>query len=264
MGGRVRRPALAVALFILAGCGSGSVTTGPSRAPSSPVAPVPSPTVVLKQLPVYNEGAPRPIPAGAYVTGSVGFFPGLELSIPSGWSATETDSGEIGLNPDDRPDDKLLLWKDMSAVVTHNRDQKVGQVRDDVGSTAKELLNWLTTTADFSILSKPTGITVGSSIEGTQLTLVVSETANFGWDDCPDNPRCAAIFTDPRHWGSNFYAIGGDEAARIFIATVHYPDGDHTFFVTLDCPNQDELARFATDAEPIISSLRQPVRFTAN
>jgi hypothetical protein len=256
------RPTLALALLVLAGCGTGNDTTAPSTAPSSSVAER-SPTVGT-ELPVYHEGAARPIPAGTYVTGSDGFFPGLELTIPSGWTASETDSGEIALHPGDRPDDALLLAKDLAAVVTHNRDQKVGQVRDDVGVTAKELLDWLSTTSDFSILSKPARVTAGSSITGTQLTLAVSETANFAWDDCPDNPRCAAIFTDPRHWGSNFYAIGGDQVARIFIATVNYPDGDHTLFITLDSPNRDELARFATAAEPIIQSLQLPVRFTDN
>jgi hypothetical protein len=34
--------------------------------------------------------------------------------------------------------------------------------------------------------------------------LTTSDKANFAWDDCPDNPRRAAIFIDPNHWGSNF------------------------------------------------------------
>jgi hypothetical protein len=257
----VRRSTLALTLFILAGCGSGSVTTASPTTPAHSVAASPT---VAPELPVYHEGDPHPIPAGTYVTGSAGFFPGLKLTIPSGWTATETDRGEIGLHPDDRPDDLLMIWKDMAAVVTHNRNQNVGHVRGDVGHTAKELLDWITTTPDFSILSKPASATAGSSINGTQLTLAVSDTANFAWNDCPDTPRCAAILTDPRHWGSNFYAIGGDEVARIFIATVHYPEGNHTLFITLDTPNKDELATFAPEAQTIIGSLQVPVRFTDN
>ena len=153
------------------------------------------------ELPVYNEGSSHSIPAGMYLTGSTGFFPGLALAIPDGWTVTETDSGEIGLHPAGRPNDSLLIWKDMAAVVTNNRDQTVGQVRDDIARTSDALLAWLTTTTDFTILEQPGEVTMGDSIQGTQLTLGVSDTANFAWDDCPDNPRCAAILTDPVHWG---------------------------------------------------------------
>jgi hypothetical protein len=51
--------------------------------------------------------------------------------------------------------------------------------------------------------------------------------------------------------------------ARIFIATAHYPEGDHTFLVTLDAPNRQDLARLAKDAEPIIQSLRLPESYTS-
>lgn len=256
----VRRSALALAVVLLAGCGSATQTAGPTTSPSSSVD---APTAG-RALPVYHEGAPRPITAGTYVTGQGGFFPGLELTIPAGWSATETDAGEIALHPDERPDDALLVWKDVAAVVTNNRDNKVGQVRADVGRSARELLHWLTTTADFAILSKPAPTSAGSSVNGTALTLGVSRTANFAWDDCPDNPRCAAIFTDPSHWGENFYAIGGDEVARIFIAPLHYSEGDHTLLITLDAPNRRELQTLVADASPIIQSLQVPAQFSEN
>ncbi|HJQ44028.1 MAG TPA: hypothetical protein VJ831_13150, partial [Jatrophihabitantaceae bacterium] len=135
----------------------------------------------------------------------------MKLTIPAGWTATETDSGEIALHPVDAPDNALLLWKDMAAVVTHNRKKNVGEVRRDIGRSAHALLGWLTSNSDFSVLSAPKAVTAGSAIEGTELTLTVSGTANYDWDDCPDNPRCAAIFTDPKHWEGNFYAISGRE-----------------------------------------------------
>jgi len=225
---------------------------------------VPSSTKVVPELPTYNSGPAQPISAGEYVTGAEGFLPGLRLTIPRGWTATETDSGELALHPVSRPDDALLLWQDMAAVVTHNRGGKVGHVRGDVGRTAKDLLEWLATTSDFSILAKQTHVTVGSSVTGTQLTLGVSRTANFDWDDCPDNPRCAAILTDPQHWDGNFYAIGGREVSRMFISTIHYPEGDHTFFITLDSPTKRGLAALETDARPIIESLRLPQHHVAN
>jgi hypothetical protein len=257
------RSLLGLSITILAACGGGTPSSSSLAFTAPPSSASPSPSGPA-ELPTYHEGLPRSIKPGTYLTAIDGFFPGLSLTIPAGWQATETDTGEIALHPANRPDDAILLWKDIAAVVTNNRSGTVGEVLDNVGRTADALLDWLTTTKDFAILAKPTGVTVGDSIKGTQLTLGVSNTANFAWDDCPDNPRCAAIFTDPRHWGSNFYAIGGDEVARVFIATVHYPDGDHTFLVTLDAPNENELVTLAADAEPIIQSLRLPARYTDN
>jgi hypothetical protein len=148
--------------------------------------------------------------------------------------------------------------------VTNNRAGKVGTVLPSVGRTAAALLAWVTSTPDFQILSAPAARTAGDSIAGTELTVGVSGTANFADSDCPDSPRCAAFFTDPTHWDNGFYAIGGDEVARIFIAAADFPQGDHTFFITLDCPTKADLAEFAPIAEPIIASLRLPATYTAN
>jgi hypothetical protein len=186
------------------------------------------------------------------------------LTVPAGWSATEADSGEIALHPADRPDDAILLWKDMVAVVTNNRSGKVGQPLKGVGSTADALVRWLTSTSDFAVLVKPKTVTVGDGVKGKQLTVTTSDSADFGWDDCPVNPHCVAIFTDPNHWGKNFYAIGGAEVSRIFVTTVHYPDGDHTFFVTLNAANARDLAALAREAQPIINSLWLPATYFTN
>jgi hypothetical protein len=258
----VRIIALAVWVVILAGCAGGSVASEPLATPSvSAPAPASPGAAGPAELPAYHDGSPRTMPAGTYVTGSTGFFPGLGITIPDGWTATESDAGEISLHPLNRANESLLLWKDLFAVVTNNREQTVGEVRDDIGRTSDALLEWLTTTTDFTILAQPEQVTVGDSIKGTQLTLGVSGTANFATDECPDNPKCAAIFTDPRHWGDEFYAIGGDEVTRIFIATAAFPDGDHTFFVTLDAPTQEELVKLAAESEPIIESLQLPPNY---
>jgi hypothetical protein len=212
---------------------------------------------------VYNEGALRPVAAGTYTTDGNGFFPGMAITIPEGWSTTETDDGELSLHPDDRSGDALLLWKDMAAVVTNNRTGTVGHPLPEVAQTASALISWLTTTSDFAILAKPKSATVGNGVKGDQLTLTTSATANFAWDDCPDNPHCVAIVTDPARWGDNFFAIGGKEVARIFVATLPYP-AKHTFFVVLDAVNPADLATFATEAQPIIDSLGLPASFTDN
>ncbi len=255
-GSRWSLPVVAMTLLLLAGCGShGDAKVSPTKPPSTPS---------TQPLTTYHEGPPRPVAPARYVTGVGGFLPGLEVTIPAGWTTTEADAGEIGLHPTSNPDSGLFLWKDMRAVITHNRHFRAGRVDAHIGPTAQQLLDWLTHTPDFTVVSAPTPTTVGASVPGTQLTLVVSSTANFGWDDCPDNPRCAAILTDPKHWGGNFFAIGGDETARIFIATLHYPEGAHTLFITLDAPDQHQLATLAAAAQPIIDSLRLPEHFTDN
>jgi hypothetical protein len=265
--GRARRLTLALAIGVLAGCGATAGSTAPTTAPTAAL-PTPAETPLTSgtaTLLVLHEGADRAIEPGTYVTSTEGgFFPGLGITIPAGWIAGETDSGEISLFPADRPNDKLFIWKDLAAVVTNNRDGKVGSALPNVGRTADALIAWVTSTTDFKVVSAPKARTVGDSIKGMEMTVGVSTTANFGDPDCPDNPRCAAFFTDPLHWGTTFYAIGGDEVARIFIGTVHYPDGDHTFLVTLDTPNKAELATFAPIAEPIIASLTLPTVYEAN
>jgi len=257
-----RRLAFAVVIGLLAACGPNAGSAAPSVAPSASVAtPAGSQAAVL---PVLGEGDLRPLPAGTFVTGPNGFLTGLTITIPDGWESTETDSGEISLAPAGQPDRKLLIWKDLVAVAPGKLNGPAGATLPNVGRTADALITWLTTTPDFKVLSGPTDRTVGGSIAGKELTVVTSDTANFGDPGCPDNPRCAAFFTDPDHWNGDFYAIGGDEQARIFIATMHFPDADHVLFVTLECLNADELAKFAPIAEPIIASLRLPATFLGN
>jgi hypothetical protein len=209
-------------------------------------------------LPFFSQGSARSVAPGTYTTDGREFLPGLTLTIPAGWSASETDVGELQLNADDRPGDALLLWLDMAAVVTNNRTGTVGKVLSGVGTTASDLLTWLTTTSDFAILAKPKSTTLGNGVKGYQLTLTTSNTANFDWNDCPDTPHCVAIFTKPGYWGSGFYAIGGAGVSWIFVAPLHLASGDHTFFVVLDVVNIHDLPKFALEAQPIIDSLIVP------
>jgi len=263
-------PLVSVLALALTGCSSGAATgSGPSASvPSSATRVATSPPSKAgkgpAELPVIQEGAAQAIRPARYITSKpFGFFPGLTLTIPAGWSATEADSGEISLHPTDRPDDAVLLWKDLVAVVTNNRSGRVGEPDKGVGSTAAALVDWLTSTSDFSLVGKPKTVAV-AGVEGKQLTLTTSATANFGWNDCPDNPRCAAILTDPKHWGTNFYAIGGSEISQIFVTALHYRGGDHTFFVTLNSPSAAGLKALADRAQPIVDSIRLPAAYVAN
>jgi len=58
--------------------------------------------------------------------GSDAFWPGLTLTIPHGWTVIEQDAGELSLQPNDHPDDQLILWKDLVAVVGNNRTLAAG------------------------------------------------------------------------------------------------------------------------------------------
>ena len=247
----IRGMALVGMVAVLAAC-SGQ---GATSAPAATATAAPSQPSGLTELPVIAEGNPQPLAAGSYVTGNTGFFPGLQITIPAGWKAGETDSGEISLRPDAAPDDVLLLWTNVVATVTNNRDGKVGQPLEGVGSSAKDLVTWLTTTSDFAVIEQPAPLTIGQGITGTVLTVGVSDTANFAEPDCPDNPKCASIFTDPNHWGPGFYAIGGAEVARIFVSPTVDP---HTFLVVLDAPDATKLPALESLAAPILASLKLP------
>lgn len=217
-------------------------------------------------MPVLHGGAIEDIAAGTYVTpADEGFFPGLQLTIPDGWLAQETDWGELKLIPADQGEEFLLLWKDLVPTITNNRDGKVGQPIHGADASADALVTWLTSSSDVEIIDGPTDVTVGDGIEGVELTLTTSDTANFDEPECPANPRCVALFTDLHHWPTGeSYSIGGDEVSRIFISTAHFPEGDHTFFVTLDAINADHLPALADQAQPIIDSLQLPEHYVQN
>lgn len=215
------------------------------------------------ELLTYGDGPPIPIESDTYVTALPwGFFPGLTLSVSDEWMLGENDAGEFRLHQKDHPDNILFIWKDMAAVVTNNREQNLGQRRFDIGTTAEELTTYLTTSDDFVLLTQPENVTVGT-VEGTQFTFQVSDTADFDEPDCPFNPKCADILTHPLYW-EGAWGIGGDETVRMFIATVSYPEGDHTFFIVLDAPNQQDLAELAAAAEPVIQSLKLPTAYIVN
>lgn len=191
-------------------------------------------------------------------------MPGLTLTIPTGWFASEQDAGEFSLHPEDHPDDQLVFWKDVIAVVSNHRTQPADTPVAHVGPTASDLMHWFATDPDYGVLSKPTAAAVGHGISGTSISLGVSPTANYGDAGCPSNPHCVDLVTDPAHWGANFFGFGAPETVRIFISTIHAPDGDHTFLVVLDAPSPTELQRFANQAQPILDSITLPAVFYGN
>jgi len=99
-----------------------------------------------------------------------------------------------------------------------------------------------------------------TTIVVSPLAVGVSETADFGDADCPANPRCADILTDPAHWGTNMYGIGGDESLRLFMTTLPYPAGDHLFAVGWQGDTAADMRAFGVLTQPILDSIRVPDR----
>lgn len=110
-----------------------------------------------------------------------------------------------------------------------------------------------------TVLSPPTDAEVIPGLPGTQLTLGVAKTANFAWDDCPDNPRCAAFFTHPTYWGSNSWAIAGDNVQELYLAPFRDGGSDHVFFVLLYGADRQGLERLRPRVEPILRELVLPI-----
>jgi hypothetical protein len=212
------------------------------------------------------------------VTDADGFFPGVRLTVPDGWVVISNGPGQLkvtnGAPGAAWSSPSLLLWTDMVATVTNNRDGVAGKPLDAVGSDQQSIVAWLANLSDVKILDGPDDTTVGTDIAGTQLTVVTSDTADFDWDDCPDNPKCTALLADPVHWGLNvsgvgepgygFFGLGGEETARIFVGTMEFPDRDHTLYVTLFAPKASDLPAFATAAQPVIDSLIPPDTYVWN
>lgn len=258
------------AAFVLGCAGTPGASVAPSVLSGAPVA---SPTQAPPATPtssgslslgICHGGQTCSIDGGAYVTDGGGFLPGLAIRIPAGWFASEQDAGELSLHPNDDPDDQLLLWKDLVVVVSNHRTAAAGTHVAGIGTTPEAVLNWFTSNPDFTVISARKAETVGNGIAGAAVSLETSKTANYGDPGCPANPHCADLLTDPIHWGSNFFGIGGDEAVRLFAGTITFPQGIHTIYVTLDAPSAAELERFASEAQSIIDSLGAPQMYVAN
>ena len=267
------RLALIAALsLVLAACGSGgppatSTTAGATPTISATATPTePAPTGP-SPLAICHDGAHCAISPGDYVSPAPeGFWPGMTFSIGSGWFATEADRGELALHPSAQPNDALLFWKDVVAIRSSTGGSGIGGITavEGVGTTPEELLGYFTSNTDYEVLSGPDAATTAGGLTGTVITMTTSDTANFGDPDCPDNPHCSAFLRDPIHWGTEFFAIGGDEVVRMFLTSFAAEPKPHTLVIALDAPNQTELERFAAEAKPIIDSVVLPEAFVDN
>jgi hypothetical protein len=209
-----------------------------------------------------SDSSPCRLPAGSYQLGYSTVIEGLQLTLPRGWSSAENSGGELKLVPPGHPNEWLFIWLDLVAVKSTGKG--AGTILPGVGRGPTKLIGWLTHNPDFAVVSRPSPSRLVHGVRMTTLALGVSTSANFGDPGCPSNPRCAALFKDPKHWGaSDFYAIGAPEEVRLYLGTVRFGGASHTLFVALDAENHARLSRLTATARGIIASLRLPTRAPA-
>ena len=245
--------AVLVLVLVLAACqggGTGSASPAASRTGS------PAHAAVRALTAGCSHSSPCQLTAGAYRLGPGTLLPGLEVTLPAGWSSTESTPGELNLVSPAHPDDALKFWLDMSAVKSSGPGHGT-TVLTNVGRTPSALIAWLSHDRDFLIVSRPAPATVGQDIKMTSLVVGVSHSANYGDPGCPANPRCADLFTT-KYWGSNSYGIGGDGEVRLYLGTIRISGSPHTFFAVLDAVDHADLLGFEKAVKPIIGSVRLP------
>jgi len=253
---RSRRPAALSALILLsivaAGCQAGAASTSTSSPSETATTSSPAPSVAM--LGGCPSG-PCPLDPGTYRFGGDTIMPGLELTLPSGWSLQENNDRQTNLTPPGQPDDLLVLMIDIVAVKSTGHGHG-STVLTRVGHTPPALVAWLTHNDDFTA-STPTTVTTPHGPKMTTLVVGVSHRAHYG-DGCPAD-RCADLFTNRETGGgtTDWYGIGGDEVVRLYIGKVRV-GGTHTFCVVLDAPNITALRTLEGAANPVIDSLRLP------
>jgi hypothetical protein len=182
-------------------------------------------------------------------------LPGLQFTLPAGWWSTEATNAELKLIPPGPDDEELHTWVDMLPVKSSGHGH--GAPLKGIGTTPKAIVSWLTGDRDFLIISKPVPVTIAGGVRATRLALAVSKTANYGDPGCPDNPRCADLFTTPR-WGTNVYGIGGKNEVELYLATFLVRGHSHTLLVDFDGANPAKLMRIVRLAKPILAAMRLP------
>jgi hypothetical protein len=77
---------------------------------------------------------------------------------------------------------------------------------------------------------------------------------------CPAYPRCADLFTDPKHWEGTF-GIGAPEAVRLYLTTIGSGSDAHLVVIALVADDDAALDRLTSAAAPIIASIHLPPTF---
>jgi len=191
-------------------------------------------------------------------------LPGLEVTVPPGWTTNEVTPGEVNLVPPTPQNVELDFWLDLVAVKSSGAGHGT-TILKNVAGTPDALTRWLTRNPDFLIVSKPRSVVIGHGIAMTSLTIGISRSVNYGDPRCPDNPRCADLFTNS-YWAADqgFYGIGGDDEIRLYLGTIHISGKHHTFLIALHADNHFDLLSLDKVAATILSSVRLPAGTTSS
>ena len=237
------RPALALSAVLAA---LGSFVAAATGGPQPPLLPS-----------ACSDSSPCRLHAGMYRLGPATVLEGLQFTLPSGWSSTENDGGELKLVPPGRPEERLFVWMDLVAVRSTGKGH--GKPLAGVGRTPARLIAWMVRNPDFEIVSRPAPSSLVRGVRMTTLALRPSASARYGEPECPSNPRCADVVKDPKYWGpDDSYGIGYPEEVRLYVGTIRVRGAPHTFFVALDAEDHGKLVRLTAAARSIIASLRLP------
>ncbi|HEX6787643.1 MAG TPA: hypothetical protein VF091_00265 [Gaiellaceae bacterium] len=211
-----------------------------------------------------TDSSPCHFARGTYHLGPGTVLPGLQFTLPRGWSSGENDQGELNLVPPGRPQARLFVWMDVEAVKSAGKGHGTTVLRN-IGRTSPDLVSWLTTNSDFLVVAPPKPTRIAERIPATTLTVGVSKSANYGDPGCPANPRCADLFTN-HWWGTNSYGIGGAEEVQLSISSIKRGAARDTLIVALDAGTGTDnggLVTLRRVVRPILASFRLPERVSA-
>lgn len=244
--------ALAAALILTAGCGSGADSERPKAAGSSTPPSAASPTGIPGCAPACLSGLSNPgaMPAGKHTTEH--FLAGqLTVTFPAPWESQEDQPVEFSAAPQNQAGThRLLFWSDLLPVGSDGK-----RVTDMVG-TAKSLLTWLAARPNLRVsAAKPT--TIGASALPAQtVDIAISPTAKNEDPNCPD--VCVAFLTWPNA-GENLYGIGGYQVVRLTLADIRYGGQNHLLAVAVESRDADDLKTFTPLADRVIATANAPV-----
>lgn len=212
---------MAVAVGVVAGCGSAA-------------APTPAPTVPRVAL-----------PAGTYSSNA--FKPTITYALPAGWQIVVDAADYFSLQP---------VTSDVTGIHVFRSPRAASQdagcpiaPAPSVGTTAKDLVDWITSLPGFSA-GDPVPVTMGGLV-GLQVDLAIIK----GW--VPSCPFANGIPTVPLFVGetneSFRWVIAGSERLRLNILDV---PGKGTVVVDIDDFDGTLMDGFLPAASPIVESMR--------
>ena len=208
-----------------------------------------------------TDSVPCRLARGMYRLSYGSVLPGSQLTLQHGWSIAANQSGALSLIPPGHPGARLFVWIDLHAV----KSTGVGHgttVLTHVGRTPARLVSWLTTNPDLLVVAPPRPTRI-AGIPGTTLTIGVSRSANYGDPGCPNNPRCADLFTS--HFWQTPYGIGGTEEVKLSLVRIKSAARQHTLFFALDAgtgTDNKTLISLESIARSMVSSFRLPKSVT--